>query len=366
MNKKAIWLLLPFFFLLSAAVPLLLPPPGLTSPQAVGPYLNAAFPSVAPSSDIEVVPAFPGLTFDSPLTWAMDPNQNTAFVGQRDGKIYWFDMDAANPTKQFMLDLSSQVGIVWDGGFLGMVMHPNFGVSGAQGRNYFYTYYTTKDSVGGNEPTRPLPQRCPQDAIWNGNYLILSRFEVSEGTLNVVPNSETVMIKMRMYNSTHRGGGMVFGQDGFLYVTTGDQAQHSTAQTLDNNLDGGTLRIDVDKDPSRSHAPPHLMPQDVRSPDEISGVEYWIPDTNPFVGTPGIFEEYYSIGHRNPHRLTMDPVTGEMYIGEIGSNVFEEINVLQAGQNYGWPVFEGDRVKNTCTSQLYNNMTQKLPLVAFP
>ncbi|MEL6842548.1 MAG: PQQ-dependent sugar dehydrogenase, partial [Bacteroidota bacterium] len=76
------------------------------------------------------------------------------------------------------------------------------------------------------------------------------------------------------------------------------------------------------------------------------------------MGTPGIFEEYYSIGHRNPHRLTMDPVTGEMYIGEIGSNVFEEINVLQAGQNYGWPVFEGDRVKNTCTSQLYNNMTQ--------
>ncbi|MEM6344773.1 MAG: PQQ-dependent sugar dehydrogenase [Bacteroidota bacterium] len=366
MNKRAGWLLLPLFIIITAALPLLLPPPGLTSPEAVGPYLNNVFPPIPPSDNIEIVPAFSNLSFDSPLTWTMDPHRDSIFIGQRDGKIFWFDQNQPNPNKSLMLDLSAQVGVVWDGGFLGMVFHPDFGVAGAPGRNYFYTYYTSKDSLGGNEPTTPLPQRCPEDAIWNGNYVILSRFEVSEGTLNVIPNSETIMIKVRMYNSTHRGGGMVFGQDGFLYLTTGDQAQHSTAQTLDNNLDGGLLRIDVDKDPSRSHAPTYLMPKDVRSPDEISGVEYWIPNSNPFNGTPNVFEEYYTIGHRNPHRLTMDPHDGKMYIGEVGAGTHEEINVVTIGKNYGWPIYEGNVIKNVCINQLYNNMAHESPLVAFP
>ncbi|WP_430905284.1 RICIN domain-containing protein, partial [Maribacter flavus] len=80
---------------------------------------------------------------------------------------------------------------------------------------------------------------------------------------------------------------------------------------------------------------------------EMSGAYYFIPNDNPFNDpTGGIFEEYYTIGHRSPHRLTMDTATGDLYIGEVGEGTHEEINVLRnvpgtAGQNYGWPLFEG-------------------------
>ncbi len=366
----------PLFLLMLLLIPLwialspFLNGSGLENPEPIDAYLNGVFPTVAPSEDAQTVVAFPNLTFNSPLTWAMHPNDETVFVGQRDGIIYRFDNDDNVADKALFLDISSQVGVVWDGGFLGMVPHPNFGVSGATGRNYFYVFYSTRDSNGGHEPTSPLAQLCPEDVIWNGNHLILSRFEVEEGTLNVVENSELTMIKVRMYNSTHRGGGMVFGQDGFLYLTTGDQAAHLTAQDIANNLDGGVMRLDVDMDASRSHAPIRTMPQDVGFAEEISGVGYYIPNDNPFPSSNGAtFEEYYSLGHRNPHRMTMDTETGTMYIGEIGSNRHEEINVLEAGGNYGWPLFEGhlQGVITVCNSNTISldDGTYVPPLVAF-
>ncbi|MCI4670298.1 MAG: PQQ-dependent sugar dehydrogenase [Bacteroidia bacterium] len=352
-------------FILAAFIPLVTAPPGLTSAEAVGAYMNGVFPSLAPSDEVIYEPAFPNLTFNSPLTWTMHPSQDTVFVGQRDGVIYWFEKDNQTTTKNLFLDLSAQVGVVWDGGFLGMAMHPNFGKAGAQGRNYFYVYYSSPDINGRNDS--PGPQPCPENSVFDGSYLYLSRFEVQEGTLNVMPNSQLDMIKIRLYNTTHRGGGLLFGLDGLLYLTIGDQAQHRTAQTMDNNLDGGVLRLDVDMDASRSHAPTYLMPKDVRSPDEVSGVGYWIPNDNPFVGVANTFEEYYTLGHRNPHRMTMDPVTGLMYIGEIGSSKHEEINVVRKGKNYGWPVWEATASHNVCTNTLNPlEPNHELPLTYWP
>ena len=346
-------------------VPLFLPPPGLDNPEAIGAYLNGQLPTLGPPEAVETTEAFPNITFNSPLTFTMHPQQNRAFVGQRDGKIYHFLNQSNVSSKTLFLDLSPKVGVVWDGGFLGLTFHPNFGRAGQPGRNYFYVYYNTRDGNGGNEPTSPQPQPCIGGAVWNGGYNILARYAVNEGSLTVNPNSETIMFKTRHYNSTHYGGGLLFGLDGFLYLTTGDQAQHNPAQILNNNLDGGVLRIDVDKDPSKSHAPIRKLPQDSRGPDEFSGVEYWIPNDNPFLGNNRM-EEYYSIGHRNPHRMTMDTQTGKLYIGEIGSSIHEEINVVKKGANFGWPVYEGFNRNNTCLSSLYQNMPHEGPLTAFP
>ncbi|MEO1451741.1 MAG: PQQ-dependent sugar dehydrogenase, partial [Bacteroidota bacterium] len=349
----------------AAFVPLVVGPPGLTTPEPVGAYLNGVFPVATPSDEVIYEEAFPALSFNSPLTWAMHPTRDTAFVGQRNGEIYWFANKSQSPTKNLFFDLSAQVGEVWDGGFLGMVLHPDFGQAGAPGRNYFYVYYSSPDNTGRNDS--PTPQGCPNIAIYDGSYLFLARYEVNEGTLTVDPSSRLEMIKMRLYNSTHRGGGMLFGQDGLLYLTTGDQAQHITAQTLDINLDGGVLRLDVDMDPTQSHPPVYQLPQDPRGPDEVSGVGYWIPNDNPFVGESNTFEEYYTIGHRNPHRMTMDPVTGLMYIGEIGSSKHEEINVVTAGANYGWPVWEATATHNVCTNTLNAlSPTHTLPLTYWP
>ena len=353
-------------FLITAFAPALMGP-GLTDPEPIGPYLDGNLPSLPPSDDVQLVPAFPNITFNSPLTWAMHPNQEKVFVGQRDGIIYQFDRNENVDSKALFLDISDQVGVVWDGGFLGFICHPNFGVPGAQGSNYFYTYYSTRDGNGGHEPTSPGPQPCPENSVFYGGYLVLSRWEVQPGTLNVISDSELEMIKIRLYNTTHRGGGMVFGNDGFLYLTIGDQAQHRTAQEMENNLDGGVMRLDVNQDPTKSHAPIRTFPQDAGDTDEISGVGYWIPNDNPFIDPSGArMEEYYTLGHRNPHRMTKDKETGIMYIGEIGSNTHEEVNIVQPGKNYGWPVYEGLVVKNTCTNQLYSGTTHTPPLVAFP
>jgi len=350
-----------------AAVPFFPIPSGLDNPEPIGPYLNGKFPAEAPSNEISYEVAFPNLTFNSPLTWANHPSQNKIFVGQRDGKIFCFENNDNTNSKDLFLDLTEKVGVVQDGGFLGMVLHPDFGTPGKPGRNYFYTYYSTRDSLGGNEPSQPTGQPCIEDATWFGGYLVLSRWEVTDGTLQVNDQvDELIMIKLRLYNSSHRGGGMVFGPDGYLYLAIGDQSQHNTAQDVTTSLDGGVIRIDVDMDPAGSHPPTRQMPQDPRGPDEISGIGYYIPNDNPFVSPQGNqFEEYFTLGHRNPHRLTHDKHTGTLYMGEIGSNRHEEVNIIEKGKNYGWPVYEGNFKKNECISDLYNNMPNQLPLLAF-
>jgi uncharacterized repeat protein (TIGR03806 family) len=338
-------------------------------PAPVDPYLNGVFPARLNLGveDVAIKPAFPNITFDIPLAWAMHPNRDTVFVAQQDGKIYWFEQEEDVQEKHLFLDFTATVGVPWDAGLLGLAMHPNFGKEGETGANYFYIYYTTRDSLGGNEPSYPLPQLCREFAVWNGGYVHLSRLEVEEGTLDVVPGSELVMIKVRHYGSSHYGGGLAFGKDGFLYLATGDQTQHTTAQLINDNLDGGVLRLDVDCNPDISHPPAYLMPKDPRGPDEVNGLGYCIPEDNPFVGLPEVFEEYYSFGHRNPHRMTMDAETGIFYIGEVGSNKHEEINVVKPGGNYGWPVLEGNQLINACTDQL--NPLAPVPdtaLVIFP
>jgi uncharacterized repeat protein (TIGR03806 family) len=343
-----------------------LPGSGLAGGEAIAPYLNGVFPSTPPFGAVGFDSAFSSLTFNSALVWEMHPHYDTVFVGQRDGLISWIHLTDTATVKNTFLDLRPNVGVVWDGGFLGMAMHPDFGVSGALGRNYFYVYYCSRDGNGGNAPTTPLAQPCQNGSVWNGGYNYLCRYSVFDGTLTVDPSSRLEMFKVRHYNSTHYGGGMVFGNDGFLYLTLGEQAQHEPAQNISQHLDGAVHRVDVNMDPSKSHAPVYTHPQDPRGPEEFSGVGYYIPNDNPFVGQPGVFEEYYSMGHRNPHRMTKDKSTGLLYIGEIGSVLHEEVNVVSAGKNYGWPVYEGDVLTSTCASTMYNNMPHELPLVIFP
>ena len=111
---------------------------GLYEPVAVGAFLNGNFPDVTLSSQ-PYKPAFPNLTFNSPLTFADVPNSNVLIVGQRNGEIYWFENDETVTTKNLLADLSDRVGLVWDGGFLGLAIHPEFGEPG-KNNNYFYTY----------------------------------------------------------------------------------------------------------------------------------------------------------------------------------------------------------------------------------
>ncbi|MEL6823024.1 MAG: PQQ-dependent sugar dehydrogenase, partial [Calditrichota bacterium] len=154
------------------------------------------------------------------------------------------------------------------------------------------------------------------------------------------------MINIRLYNGSHRGGGMVFGPDDYLWLTIGDQFRYTTAQDLAGVFEGGVIRIDVDQDPSRSHPPRRRMQDGIAQPDEFTGIGYSIPNDNPYLDTNGgLFEEFYTLGHRAPHRMTYDAPTQRFWIGEIGGGQREEINVIRfeadKGGNYGWPFREG-------------------------
>ncbi|WP_439152381.1 PQQ-dependent sugar dehydrogenase [Winogradskyella sp.] len=337
--------------------------PGLYTPQPIGPYLNGVFPPLSTASPEPYRVAFENLSFFYPITFNQVPNQNKIVLGQLNGVIYWFENDEQTATKNLLLDLSGEVGMVSDGGFLGLTIHPNFG----NGDNYFYVYYATKNWNGEDSPGfgEYTTQNCSIDE-YEGNFLILERFEVNPGSMAFVSNSRTTLLKRRMYGTTHRGGGLDFGTDGFLYLTTGDQASWQTAQDYTNNLDGGVLRIDVDKDPNKSHPAIRRMPQNAGEFDEITGVEYWIPNDNPFLSPSGLnFEEYWSVGLRNPHRMTRDKLDGTFYIGDVGLDTHEEINILKKGKNYGWPLYEGFIAGPGCYPNLLNNMPHETPLVAF-
>ena len=343
-------LFLLIFFSGVAFVPYLAPPPGLTTPEPIGAFLNGNLPDKTPGdgSNITwgVAPIYTNLTFQDPLMIVPHPTLNKIIVASRQGLIEVFDDNPNVTSKQTLMDLRNEVGVVWDAGFLGLALHPEFGQAGSPNRNYFYVYYTAKGTNGQHGPFSCGSGcfTCFDNPNWYGSYLRLSRFTLNDGTLTANVSSEQIMINVRQYNGTHRGGGLVFGDDGFLYLTIGDQARYSGAQNLANNFEGGVIRIDVDQQGgSISHAPRRKMGVHTGYVDEYTGVGYYVPNDNPWLSTSStLFEEFWTVGHRSPHRMTKDRLTGDLWIGEVGQSSREEINLVEKGGNYGWPAYEGN------------------------
>jgi len=183
-------------------------------------------------------------------------------------------------------------------GLLGLVFHPAYEDSG-----YFYVNYTdTEDST------------------------TIARYEVSDNPDVADPGSSVVFMKIYQPRTNHNGGTLAFGpQDGYLYIGMGDGGGSGDPDNLaqnDSTLLGKMLRIDV-----------------------ADGLPYTIPPGNPFVG-PGLpLDEIWAKGLRNPYRWSFDRVTGDMYIGDVGQNIWEEIDFQSAtstgGENYGWRLQEG-------------------------
>ena len=151
---------------------------------------------------------------------------------------------------------------------------------------------------------------------------LVSRWTMNRKTHRVDPASRKVIIQ---WNSNgHDGGGVIFGKDGMLYLTTGDGTSDSdddeTGQRIDLLL-AKVLRIDVDR------------PTDARP--------YGIPPDNPFLKTPKAAPETWALGFRNPWRLTCDELTGAIWVGENGQDLWESVKRVERGANYGWSLYEG-------------------------
>jgi uncharacterized repeat protein (TIGR03806 family) len=291
---------------------------GLTRLDTVAPFFGGKLPTSTPSSaavKAQAVSGNLGLT----TVWSLTstPSSPYLYAVGRQGQVKYFDPKLGNDTGKVLLDVSQGLFLGQDSGLVNMVFHPQYGVAGSPNRNYIYVYYIVAVGPAGNNR--------------------LSRFTVNEATNTVDKSTEVIMIQEPLPETLHRGGGMTFGRDGFLYVGLGEYGNPNNGQDF-THLTAGVIRIDVDQDPTKSHA--------IVKKSTAINQNYFIPNDNPFVGMPGVLEEYYTKGERNPHKVTMDSATGRIFTGNVGGNTatsHEEVNEVIKGGNYGWPFREGNQ-----------------------
>ena len=236
------------------------------------------------------------------LTYAKD-DSNRLFAASQYGAIWTFENRTDVETSHLFLDLRGKV-YDWaarganEQGLLGLAMHPSYKENGL-----FYVYYSHIDN----------------------RRSIVSQFKVSDSDPNRAdPNSEVVLMDIKQPFQNHNGGAIEFGPDGYLYIALGDGGlrndPYSNSQNLSTLL-GSILRIDVDN------------PSD--------GRKYGIPSDNPFVDQDGARPEIYAYGLRNPWRIAFDKKTGNLWAGDVGQELWEEVTLIEKGGNYGWSIREG-------------------------
>ncbi len=221
---------------------------------------------------------------------------NRIVVPTQQGVIHVFPNDEKATQTEVFMDITDRVRYLDkqnEEGFLGLAFHPKFKQNGE-----FFVFYTDVKAKMAN---------------------VVSRFKVSKtDPKKGDPASEEEIIRIEKPYWNHDGGTIAFGPDGYLYIHHGDGGAgndpHENGQNLKTHL-GKVLRIDIDK--------------------KDQGKNYSIPKDNPFVGKDAA-PEIWAYGLRNVWRMAFDRGTGELWAGEVGQNLYEEINILKAGGNYGW------------------------------
>jgi glucose/arabinose dehydrogenase len=271
--------------------------------------------------------------FASPIGVVSSPdNTDRLFVLDQVGKIWIIDGGGNKLSTPFM-DVSSMIAPLSpnydERGLLGLAFHPDF----ANNRR-FYIYYQLPPRAGGPTPT----------TTWN-NFSRISEFKASAGNANAADMaSERIILEMDDPQSNHNGGTIAFGPDNYLYISIGDGGAANdvapghvedwytanaggNGQDVESNLFGDILRIDVN-----------------------SGNPYSIPPDNPFVGQTGL-DEIYAYGFRNPFRMSFDMGgSRQLLAGDAGQVLYEEINLVTKGGNYGWNVREGAHCFNAANN----------------
>ncbi len=319
---------------------------------------TVAMPAAPPESAIAVETAFPTLTFSQPLCLRSAPGDTQRlFVCEKTGDLELIpDVTAGTPTKTIFLDLDSIVSgrageafqTSSEQGLLSVAFHPDYASNG-----FFFTVYSVRINN-------------------SANYQRLSRWKAPGITDTVAdPNSEKILIEMLNQSTNHNGGDLHFGPDGYLYMSWGDEGSqhdgHNNSQYLDKDFWSSLIRIDVDVEPAdfpggsgdddtnlppNSHAAIKLY--NLAGNIDPAGIPlYEIPDDNPWVGATSfngvtvdpdanVRTEFFAVGFRNPWRFSFDSLTDELWLGDVGQGLWEEVSTVLSGSNHGWAWYEGD------------------------
>lgn len=263
------------------------------------------------------------------ITYAPDDSHRLFIVDQA-GKVWIINADGTKATQPF-IDVSSKIVSISpdydERGLLGLAFHPDYKSNGK-----FYLFYTAPPNPGGPDAGNP----------WN-NLTRISEFTVSADPDHADITTERVILESNHPQMNHDGGTIAFGPDGYLYISIGDGGNKNdigpghvndwyadntggNGQDLEQNLLGNILRIDINS--------------------TSAGKNYAIPADNPFAGSDGL-DEIYAYGFRNPYRFSFD-MGGDhaLYVGDAGQSLYEEIDVVTKGGNYGWNVKEGTHCFN--------------------
>ncbi len=250
-----------------------------------------------------------------------DDSSGLIFVTEQRGVIHAFAAGQPQEGSHVFLDITDRVNRGGnEEGLLGLAFDPDDRENG-----HFYVYYSAAN-----------PRRS-----------VLSRFSLDQRNPGIAdPQSEVIIMEVAQPYSNHNGGQIAFGPDGHLYIGLGDGGSAGDPQGNGQNLGtllGKILRIDV-------------------SGLSVAG-DYKIPADNPFVDTPAARAEIWAFGLRNPWRFSFDLDTGLLWTGDVGQNVWEEIDIITKGANYGWNIMEGSHCYSPSSGCDQSGLT--LPVVEY-
>jgi uncharacterized repeat protein (TIGR03806 family) len=266
----------------------------LTTSRVVG--------SPDPALPMRAKRAWPGLDFKRPLFLGRDAASDRFLVIEQSGRILAIPRDQSQSTTNLYLELA-------DHDFYAFHFHPGF----ATNRFMF---------VFANGPNTKQTNAAGVVLGGTNKFNRILRYTITpEGRAN--PATELEIFKW--WSNGHNGGDLVFGLDGMLYITSGDGTSDSdgldTGQNI-TDLNSGLIRLDLER------------------PDP--GKPYSIPKDNPFWDIPGARPELWAYGFRNPWRIALDPADGGLLVGDIGQDLYEMIELVTRGANFGWSVREGN------------------------